>query len=185
MVANILHSSATPEWYTPREIVDAARDVLGFIELDPASCVEANLTVRAEQIYTAADDGLRQDWQAASVWLNPPYGKEAGKSLQGLWSHHLGNEYRARRVGAACLLVNAMTGNKWFAPLWAYPLCFLSSRVHFVAPAGSGLKDQPTHSSVVAYMGPQPETFAERFALLGHVVMPSQVLAVSRQTRLL
>lgn len=185
MVASIMHSSATPEWYTPREIVDAARDVLGSIELDPASCPEANLTVRADRIYTAADDGLRQPWQAATVWLNPPYGKEAGKSLQGIWLHRLMDEYRAGRVGAACMLVNAMTGNKWFAPMWHFPLCFLSSRVHFVAPAGSGLKDQPTHSSVVAYMGPCPETFANTFMLLGHVVMPSQVFAVSRQTRLL
>ncbi len=177
-----LHSSDSNDWYTPREFVDAARETMGSIELDPASCEEANRTVRADRIYTINDDGFRQPWKARTLWLNPPYGKEAGKSLQARWSHRLLDEHRAGNVEQACLLVNAMTGNKWFAPLWQFPISFVESRIHFVAPAESGLKDQPTHGSVVVYLGLNHERFAEVFGKVGHVVLPLQV-ALNRSQR--
>jgi len=62
------------EWYTPPQLIDAARNVLGRIDLDPASSIQANRTVLAEIIYTMADDGLHQDWPSGSrVWCNPPF----------------------------------------------------------------------------------------------------------------
>jgi len=35
--AHVQHNTGEPEWYTPREIIAAARDVLGAIDLDPVS----------------------------------------------------------------------------------------------------------------------------------------------------
>lgn len=184
-----LLSSDSVEWYTPRWILDAAHDVMGGVDLDPASCHEVNLAVRASLFFTEADDGLRQAWGGPAggsrVWCNPPYGKDAGASLQGRWSAALVDRYRRGEVAQACLLVNAMTGNKWFAPLWDFAICFLSARVHFVAPAASGAKDQPTHSSVVVYLGPNEERFAEVFGRLGRVVLPMQVVQTRAQRRLL
>ncbi len=177
-------SSESAEWYTPREIVDAAREVMGGIELDPASCPEANATVRAERIYTREDDGLRQIWEAATAFLNMPYGKsvEDNVSNQARWSHKLIDSHRAGRVEQACMLVNAVPGNRWFRPLWAFPICFLDGRVHFVAPAGSGPRKSPTHSSCVVYLGPRVEAFVDVFGRLGTVVMPMQV-ARARSTQ--
>jgi DNA N-6-adenine-methyltransferase Dam/ParB-like nuclease family protein len=60
------------EWYTPAAILDAARSVLGAIDLDPASCIEAQQTVNATTYYTDETDGLAQHW-TGRVWLNPPY----------------------------------------------------------------------------------------------------------------
>ena len=53
--------SRTPnsnEWYTPTQYVEAARRVLGGIDLDPASCEVANATVKATRYLTKDDDGL-------------------------------------------------------------------------------------------------------------------------------
>lgn len=51
-------------------------------------------------------------------------------------------------------------------------LCFPSKRIKFFAPLGvSDVQEgtQPTHANVIAYMGPNPEDFAERFAQFGEV----------------
>jgi hypothetical protein len=56
------------EWGTPQEYIDAARAVMGDIDLDPATHHEAQQRVRAETAYTRAEDGLAQPWHGR-VWL--------------------------------------------------------------------------------------------------------------------
>ena len=63
------------ERYTPAYILEAVRHVTGPIILAPASSVEANETVQAQRIFTLEDDGLVQDWEADSLWFNPPYAR--------------------------------------------------------------------------------------------------------------
>lgn len=67
------HSSESNEHGTPPEIVYPAQDVLGVIDLDPASDELFNQIVEAKKIYTEADDGLAQRW-FGNVFLNPPGG---------------------------------------------------------------------------------------------------------------
>lgn len=52
MSANVRHSSATNEHYTPAHVVELARQVLGGIDLDPFSSDEASELIRAEESWT-------------------------------------------------------------------------------------------------------------------------------------
>lgn len=67
------HSSESAEHYTPPYLVDHARYTLGAIDLDPASCQEANERIRATSIFTREDDGFTRAWRG-NVFLNPPGG---------------------------------------------------------------------------------------------------------------
>ena len=164
----LLHSSASIEWYTPAAYIEAARRVLGGIDLDPASCELANTTVKAAALFTAADNGLAQPW-CGRVWLNPPYGRINGKSGQQLFSQKLLSEYAAGRVASAIMLVNASTDCRWWRPLWQYTICFTDHRIKFVSPT-NGKAKQPTHGSAFIYLGHAPETFIDAFSVFGHVV---------------
>lgn len=73
-VAN--NSGQNNEWYTPPEYTHAARECMGAINLNPASCEIANRTVRATTYYTIEDDGLTKPWYGR-VWLNPPYSRNS------------------------------------------------------------------------------------------------------------
>ena len=50
------HSCKSAEHYTPRPYAEAARYVLGSIDLDPASCAAANAIIGAEWYYI--EEGL-------------------------------------------------------------------------------------------------------------------------------
>ncbi len=89
------------EWSTPRHIIDAAREAMGTIELDPASSSRANKVVCADHYFTAADDGLTKDW-VGNVWLNPPY----AASLVARFTEKLALHYIAKEVSQAIVLVN-------------------------------------------------------------------------------
>lgn len=67
------HLSNSVEHPTPSFIVEAAREVMGGIDLDPASCTAANEVVRALTYYALPHDGLTFDWYGRT-FLNPPGG---------------------------------------------------------------------------------------------------------------
>jgi hypothetical protein len=62
----LLNSSASAEWFTPPRYIEAVREVLGAIDLDPASCESANRIVQATRYFTAADNGYTRDGTAGS-----------------------------------------------------------------------------------------------------------------------
>lgn len=151
------HLSTSNERYTPPEIIEPVRAALGgVINLDPASCVVANLAVKAERYYSLArgQDGLTLPWWG-SVFLNPPYGKHAsGTSNQLLWTKVLAAKIERREVDQAILLVNAATGDSFFKVIWRYAryVCFPFKRIRFLDETGQPLP-QPPNANVLAYFG--------------------------------
>lgn len=158
-----LRMSESNEWYTPAKYIEAAREVMGHIDVDPASCYLANETVQAELFYDKETNGLTKDWQG-KVWLNPPYG-----GLSADFTHKLLEQYRQGITTEAILLVNAnSTETKWFQPLWDYLLCFIDHRINFQGPREA--KNGSTHGSVFVYFGSKERRFAEIFRQFGVIV---------------
>jgi ParB family chromosome partitioning protein len=154
--------SLSPEHYTPARYIEAARAVLGGIDLDPASCAQANATVGAAEYYDVHSNGLDREWRGR-IWLNPPYGSLVGKFIA-----KLEHEIIKKRVTASIVLVNAhCTDTAWFRPLWNGLLCFTDHRVNFT---GDDTRSGSTHGSVFGYRGPKEEDFIREFRQFGPVV---------------
>jgi ParB family chromosome partitioning protein len=159
-------NSGENEWYTPPEYIEAARDVMGSIDLDPASCDTAQANVKARRFYTADDDGLSKKWNG-NVWLNPPYGKD----VIGLFAEKLVDE--SRRFDQAVVLVNNATDTAWFHRLGsvASAICFICGRVKFLDKSGNPA-NTPVQGQAVLYVGQSVEHFRSRFSQFGLVVIP-------------
>jgi len=152
------------EWYTPVEYIDAARQVMGGIDLDPASNEEAQEVVKAAYFYTKRDDGLTMPWFGC-VWLNPPY----STPLIRQFVTKLIEEHGAGNVTQAVILTNNSSDTGWFHDLLSrYPACFTRGRVQFWRA------DHETFGArqgqTLFYLGENVTAFRDTFARFGQVV---------------
>lgn len=170
-------SSKTNEWYTPARYVDAVRDLYGgAIDLDPATCHQANETVQAAQIFTIEDgaDALLEDWHGRA-FINPPYGTVRGASLAGLFCLKAIDEHRAGRLECCVILVNSVHSQRWQAPLYEWPVCFVDHRIAYVNAEGLP-NENPTFSNIFVAVGDiDLGRFHELFRPFGYVMAPVSV----------
>ena len=99
---NIKHSSKSDRWFTPPKIIEMVREVLGSIELDPASEPKANQIVKADRFIS--ENSLSVEWKAKTVYLNPPGSKDGNKSKAGLFWQKLVKEYEAGNIEEAIFM---------------------------------------------------------------------------------
>ena len=161
--AHVAHNSGVSEWYTPAEYIEAARRVMGGIDLDPASCEAANAVVGASRFYSEADNGLAHDW-AGRVWMNPPY----AQPTIGHFCRRLADSHRAGLVPEAVALTNNATETGWFQELAAAAaaICFPRGRVRFWHPER---ESAPLQGQALVYLGPHACDFEVEFQDFGFV----------------
>ncbi len=157
---NIL--SGDTEWYTPKEYIDAARSVLGGIDLDPASNAFANEIVKAKQFYSEEDNGLEQVW-SGRIWLNPPYKFPLVEQFVDRLVDEIANE----EVHSAVLLTNNATDTGWWhtAAASSALMCFTRGRISFYQRDGE--KTSPTHGQTFFYFGSDVDAFYFHFKDFG------------------
>jgi ParB family chromosome partitioning protein len=163
---HVAHNSGNNEWYTPVEYIEAAREVLGGIDLDPASSDIANQTVQATHYFTAEVDGLAHEW-SGRVWMNPPYSSD----LIGQFISKLIQHYDAGKIEAAIVLVNNATETKWFQELAqnAYAICFPKGRIKYLDSSGTPA-NAPLQGQAFIYFGENADLFKAIFQQFGVVL---------------
>lgn len=186
-MVNPLHSAQSVEHYTPVDIVDRSRrvlghpmpDVPGHIDLDPASSALANQTVRASRFHDGGShgDGLVGYWLAyssgglrvpARVFLNPP-GRVDGQSLAPKFWAKLCEEYAAGRVHSAIFIAFSLEQLATIQEPYALVQCPIAvprRRIAYDHPAPDGRSvvsgGSPTHGSAIIYLPPLDDSEAAR-----------------------
>lgn len=154
------------EWYTPEQYIEAARALLGEIDVDPASSELAQKTVKAGRFFTIDDNGLEQEWNGR-VWLNPPYAQPAIHQFM----QKAVDEFQSGRMVEGIALTHNYTDTRWFqvAAKVAEAICFTRGRIGFLSPDGK--KAAPTQGQAFFYFGDRPEDFADSFCKFGFVLV--------------
>jgi len=163
---HVSFNSGNNEWYTPPEYIEAAKFVMGGIDLDPASSETANGIVEAASYLTAEQDGLRFEW-AGKVWMNPPYASE----LIGKFTEKLVTHFESGEIEEAVVLVNNATETVWFQRMLVSvkAVCFLNKRVKFIDSTGYPT-GAPLQGQAILYFGNKVNAFADTFSQFGKVL---------------
>lgn len=161
--------SGNNDWYTPPEYIEAARRVLGVIDLDPASSDVAQEFVKADTYYTIDDDGLVHDWYG-KVWLNPPYARKLIDQFVG----KLVQEYLDGNVEEAILLTNNSADTGWWhlAANESSAVVNTRGRIKFyqLTENGAEKKNTPPVGQTFFYFGPNVRKFIRVFEPYGIVL---------------
>ena len=163
------------EWKTPIEWIEAARNLMGAIDLDPATNPQSQDLIQAGTAYTKNDNGLDRPWcmpdgTAARVWCNPPY----STALIQAFANKALDEYRAGNVSEALVLVNNCTDTGWFFSLaQQFPIMFSRGRVGFWYEDPND-KTPTRQGQALFYFGPNVNRFYECFAHVAYAPIGRQ-----------
>lgn len=179
----IQHSNKSSEWYTPSWILDAARDVLGPIDLDPATSPKANYEVMAARVngpgFEQPTNGLEHYWsepvqgeqRPCTIWLNPP-------SPAIVWWSKLIHELELGHVKHALFLaynvqLAQVSQGKGIPSILDFPVCWFSKRIRFV-----GAGNSPANASALVYVPgtiDRTEQFMLSFSQYGTITKPAWI----------
>lgn len=165
MTSSVHFSSKSAEHYTPPEIIKLVLDFwqTDKVYLDPCSNSRTEPHFPAYQVFTKEDDGLQQSWEANTLFLNPPYGKE----IQ-YWIRKLIEVYEFGEVQEAIALVPGRIDTGWFHLMTGYTACFVRGRLRFVGPANPENNPAP-FPSVLFYLGTDNYRFSQHFSTIGKI----------------
>lgn len=166
----VANNTGNNEWYTPERFIEAARTVLGRIDVDPASSGIANQTVQAEIYFSEDDDGLSQNWPEGRYWMNPPYAQPLMGKFAEKYALHMARGVQAD-TSSGIVLVNNATETNWFQQIAGVSsaVCFPKGRIKFIDQAGNA-SGAPLQGQAILYSGNHPDFFAEVFQEFGAVL---------------
>lgn len=157
-------AASIQDYFTPPELIQAARTAMGGIDLDAASHWIANREHRIPEYFHVNRSAFENRWHGR-VWLNPPYGDNAP------WFREILRYTASGDVEQLCML----------SPVWAFttaiarPVMRLSSAFVLLNPTPSFWGNARGRTGTnnphgVLYMGDRPKEFLRAFAKHGYPV---------------
>ncbi len=99
------HGSSSIHWGTPQHIYDRLNERFAF-DLD--ACAMNADVAKHENFISEAQNALKVEWQAKTVFMNPPYGRAIKAFMQKAKEQVLKHD-----LTVVCLIPNS-TGTLWF-----------------------------------------------------------------------
>ena len=166
-------NSQSQSWSTPHKYVKAIKRFFGgSISLDP--CSNEYSIVNAETEFMLPDkDGLKQDWNYPTIYMNPPYGadRERGTTIKN-WLAKCAHTHKKYGSEILALVPVATNTGHWKQSVFgqARAICFLyDTRLKFLENGQDVGKGAPMSCAMV-YWGMHYEKFYEIFIDFGAVV---------------
>jgi DNA N-6-adenine-methyltransferase (Dam) len=171
-------SSIRDSWQSPIELAETSKSALhGRIDLDPASCLEANRRIDATYIYNERINGLKQSWRGVKglpdkpshVFLNPPYSSK----LLVAFITKLISEIECGNVEEAVTVTNLQSFVYASGELLqrnAKAHAVLNKRIKFHPPKGVSF-GSPKHGTICSYFGKEPDEFKTAFRKTGSRIL--------------
>lgn len=165
-------NSQSHHWGTPVKYVDAVKAVFGgVVDLDP--CSNEWSVVGAGTEFSLPLDGLEQEWDYGTIFVNPPHGRDAvRKTTIRDWLAKCADAHSVFGSEVLALVPVATNTRHWkeFVFPRATAVCFLSdTRLKFLENGASGGKGAPMACAMV-YWGDDFGLFKSVFDEFGFVV---------------
>lgn len=160
------------DWCTPPKYVEAVKEVLGAISLDPCSNCWSKVGAETE-FKLPHQDGLRESWSHATIYVNPPYGSDVERGTKIIdWLRKCAEANQLHGSEVIALVPVATNTKHWKLYVWpkAASICFLyDTRLRFLVGGKDDGKGAPMACAAV-YWGRSKARFAEVFRKHGAVV---------------
>ena len=169
MSAGRKNNSDKKDWNTPPKYIIPIKEFLGGeIDLDPCSN-EFSLVGAKQSFKYPEKDGLIEEWNGEKIFINPPYGRNKGKSLYDWFKKGL-SEYEDGKE--MIFLVPVATNTKHFKEIIFKrfsSICFLAdTRLKFYNEGVEDKKGAPM-ACCLCYLGHRKEDFYNAFSIFGKV----------------
>lgn len=137
----VMFSSKSNEWTTPKAFFDKLDRIFGPFTLDPCCDGTNNLT---QHYFTEQQGGLAQSWQGHTVFMNPPYSRGELKR----WIQKAYEESQKKNTMVVALIPSRTDTKYWHEYVMkARHILFVKGRIKF----GDGTNSAPFPSAVVVF----------------------------------
>ena len=182
MTAGRKVNTLSQSWCTPPKYVNAIRAFWdGEIGLDPCSNEYSIVQAKVEYVLPH-NDGLKEEWNAHTIYVNPPYGadRERGTTIKN-WLAKCAQAHHDHNAEVIALIPVAPNTAHWKKYIFGHAraICFLyDTRLRFLERGQDVGKGAPMACCLV-YWGAQTSRFFNHFIQYGAVVDLSNLIARS------
>ncbi len=166
-------NSQSQSWGTPQKYVNAIKRFFGgIIDLDPCSN-EYSIVHANTEFILPQNDGLREDWNYPTIYMNPPYGadRERGTTIRN-WLEKCVLTHKKYGSEILALIPVATNTGHWKKCIFgqARAVCFLyDTRLKFLENGSGSGKGAPMACAMI-YWGKNYDKFYNVFIEYGAIV---------------